>query len=296
MARTRGGRCTCVSRGAVVLLHVGLGLNAWACALDFPMPPEVALPQPAMERAASPATSEELPATSGSQPITGNAPDRDDGAARPAVGSGDAGLPELVPVAPPAVSAAPASPGPAAQPDAGTTIDDSAPAAPQAPGPAEPVGPTEDKEFVLIPIDFGGSGERLMLPERSLPPYRESPAFAWRGVPEGTRSLALVLREEQLNFVDWVLWDISPSLSEIPADIGARSNPRDVPGSTQLGSVSTGYSGPLLEDSRYEFTLWALDVEMLPNVFGRSVEGIVADLLPMHVIDTTEPVVVIYNP
>jgi hypothetical protein len=296
MARIHGGRRTCPSRGAVVLLHVGLGLNVSSCALDFPKPPEVVEPQPAMERAASPAASDELAATSGTRAITDNARSDEDRAARPAVSGVDAGLAEAVAPGPPVAGAAPASSNPAVQPDAGTTIDDSAAAQPAALNPVEPIGQTGDEEFVLIPIGFGESSQGLTFPERSLPPYGESPAFSWRGVPEGTRSLALVLREQEFDLVNWVLWDISPSRSELPADIESRSNPRDVPGSSQLGVLSNGYSGPLLERSRYEFTLWALDVEMLPNVFGRSVEGIAGDLLPMHVIETTEPVVVIYSP
>jgi hypothetical protein len=296
MARTRGGRRTCASRGAVVLLHVGLGLNVSSCALDFPKPPEVVEPQPAMERGASPAASDELAAASGTRAIADSAQDDEERAARPAVSGADGGLPEAAPPGPPIASEAPVSSVPAAQPDTGMPTDSSAPARPEATNPVEPVGETEDEEFVLLPVGFGESSQGLTFPERSVPPYGESPAFSWRGVPEGTRSLALVLKEQELELVNWVLWDISPSRSELPADLGSRSNPREVPGSSQMGSLSSGYSGPLLAGGRYEFTLWALDVEMLPDVFGRGVTGIADDLLPMHVIDTTEPVVVTYSP
>jgi phosphatidylethanolamine-binding protein (PEBP) family uncharacterized protein len=279
MARTRGGRRTCASRGAVLLFHVGLGFQASSCALDFPKPEEVAAQQPAMDVQVAP----------------GSAPDGEDRANLPVV-SGDAGAAESSPIRPPTPSAAPAGPAPAAQPDAGTTIAETTPTAPAIPSPVEPFSDTEDEEFVLTPVGFGQSGEELTFPERALPPYSESPAFSWRGVPEGTRSLALVLREQELDVVNWILWDISPSISELPPDLGSRSSPPEVPGSSQLGSVSNGYSGPLLVGGRYEFTLWALDIEMLPNTFGRSVNGIVGDVLPMHVIDTTEPIVVTYDP
>jgi phosphatidylethanolamine-binding protein (PEBP) family uncharacterized protein len=302
MTRTRGGSRTCVSRGAIVLLHVGLGLNASACALDFPKPSEIAEPLPAMEHGPRLAADDELGPTAGVEASPDGDQNDDDLADRPAV-SRDAGAEPAAPARPPAASADPISPEPDAQPaaqpvDAGPKVDPSAPApaAAAAPTPMEPVGETEDEAFVLTPIGFGKSNDGLTFPARSLPPYSESPAFSWRGTPEGTRSLALVLKEQALDVVNWVMWDISPSSTELPADIGPRSNPPEVPGSSQLGSITRGYSGPLLVGGRYEFTLWALDVEMLPNTFGRSVNGIVGDLLPMHVIDTTEPVVVTYAP
>jgi Raf kinase inhibitor-like YbhB/YbcL family protein len=163
-------------------------------------------------------------------------------------------------------------------------------------GPPQPPAMTEAEapvEFVLEPVDFPGSSGALNFPPEALPPLSQSPAFTWRGVPEGTRSLALVFRDLDLELVRWVIWDIPPTQTSLPSDISSLPNPPEVAGSSQQGSPGNlGYNGPLIPGAEYDFTLWALDVEMLPDTFAASADYIVDDLLPMHVIATTEPVLV----
>jgi phosphatidylethanolamine-binding protein (PEBP) family uncharacterized protein len=112
-------------------------------------------------------------------------------------------------------------------------------------------------------------------------------------VPKGTQSLALVFRDRGLDLVRWLLWDIPPTVMQLPEGIAPVPNPTEVPGSSQLGSLLTGYSPPRVPNGNYEFTLWALDVKMLPNTFGLTADQILQRRLPMHVIATTPPVNVV---
>jgi hypothetical protein len=98
-----------------------------------------------------------------------------------------------------------------------------------------------------------------------------SPPLAWSGVPQGTRSLALVLddpdapdpRAPKTTWVHWVVYDIPPSaagLAEgaaLPA--GAREGRNDW--------KATGYRGPCppIGRHRYFHKLYALDT-VLPDL------------------------------
>jgi hypothetical protein len=89
-----------------------------------------------------------------------------------------------------------------------------------------------------------------------------SPALEWSGVPQGTKSLALIVDDPDApvgTFVHWVLYDI-------PAD--ATGLPEGVTGTGTLGKSSfgkTGYGGPCPPKGpahRYYFKLYALDTAL----------------------------------
>jgi Raf kinase inhibitor-like YbhB/YbcL family protein len=91
------------------------------------------------------------------------------------------------------------------------------------------------------------------------------PPLAWSGVPEGTRSLALIVddpdapdpKAPKMTFVHWVLYDIPatahalPAGGALPAGAKAGLNDRKAP----------GYTGPCppIGRHRYFFKLYALD-------------------------------------
>ena len=93
-----------------------------------------------------------------------------------------------------------------------------------------------------------------------------APPLAWRNVPDGTRSLALIVDDPdapdpahpQRTWVHWVLYDIPPSASGLP-DGG-----KPLPEGTREGENDwgrTGYGGPCppIGRHRYFFKLYALD-------------------------------------
>ena len=93
----------------------------------------------------------------------------------------------------------------------------------------------------------------------------ETPALSINGIPEGTKSLALIMDAPDAMgavgkvWVHWVVWNIDPTKPFITG------NPREsgfVEGMTDFGEV--GYGGPAPPDKRhtYVFKLYALDSEL----------------------------------
>ena len=92
------------------------------------------------------------------------------------------------------------------------------------------------------------------------------PPLTISGIPEGTKSLALVMDDPDAMgavgkvWLHWTVWDIDPTIAEIGENL------RDVlrEGITDFGEV--GYGGPAPPDKRhtYVFKLYALDCKVLP--------------------------------
>jgi Raf kinase inhibitor-like YbhB/YbcL family protein len=91
-----------------------------------------------------------------------------------------------------------------------------------------------------------------------------SPALSWEGVPEGTRSLALICDDPDApagTWVHWVLFNIPPGEKGLPPDIGpqaALSNGA-VQGTNDFGRLGYGGPCPPRGTHRYYFKLYALD-------------------------------------
>jgi hypothetical protein len=107
-----------------------------------------------------------------------------------------------------------------------------------------------------------------------------SPALSWTGVPEGTKSFALIVddpdapdpKAPKMTWVHWVLYNIPASVRELP--MGVR--PADLPPGTMEGVNDwkrTGYGGPCppIGRHRYYHKLYALDA-VLPDL-GRPTKG-----------------------
>jgi Raf kinase inhibitor-like YbhB/YbcL family protein len=172
----------------------------------------------------------------------------------------------------------------------------SAPEAPAAHGGGSGSPATPDAisgEFKLIPVDFPMYEDELTFPESANPPLNQSPEFEWTGVPAGAKSLALVFRDLGNGAVKWILWDIPPTLTRVPPNLAQTAMPAELPGSSQLGSLDNqGYAGPGSGARQYDFKLWALDVERLPVARRLTTVDIHDEILPMHDLATTEPVLV----
>lgn len=100
-----------------------------------------------------------------------------------------------------------------------------------------------------------------------------SPELRWSGVPEGTRSLALIVDDPdapdpaapKMVFVHWVLYDLPPDATGLPRGVDSGS----LPAGTREGLNDwdrTGYGGPCppIGEHRYFFKLYALDQQIGP--------------------------------
>ncbi|MFA6162364.1 MAG: YbhB/YbcL family Raf kinase inhibitor-like protein [Methylobacter sp.] len=105
-----------------------------------------------------------------------------------------------------------------------------------------------------------------------------SPALSWSGVPQNTKSLVLIVDDPdapdpanpKMTWVHWLLYNIPPTVTEIPRAVAAS----DLPAGTQPGKNDwkrAGYGGPCppIGRHRYFHKLYALDIELpdlhLPN-------------------------------
>jgi Raf kinase inhibitor-like YbhB/YbcL family protein len=122
-----------------------------------------------------------------------------------------------------------------------------------------------------------------------------SPPLRWSGVPEGTRSLALVVDDPdapdpaapQRTWVHWVLYDLPPSADGLAEGVAIAR----LPAGTREGSNDwrrTGYGGPCppIGRHRYFFRLYALDV-VLPDL-QRPDKATLAKAMAGHVLAQAE--------
>ena len=89
-----------------------------------------------------------------------------------------------------------------------------------------------------------------------------SPQLHWTNIPDGTRSLALVVDDPDAPggvFTHWIAWGLGPGAGALGE---AEAAPRE--GRNDFGA--TGYRGPCPPPGhgrhRYVFRLYALDVEL----------------------------------
>jgi len=95
----------------------------------------------------------------------------------------------------------------------------------------------------------------------------DSPPLAWENPPDGTQSLALIVRDPDApggNFIHWVLFNIPASVSYLPPSLPGMPGIAHT-GEHGINSAGTqGYIGPCPPSGthHYYFTLYALDSEL----------------------------------
>ena len=122
-----------------------------------------------------------------------------------------------------------------------------------------------------------------------------SPALAWSGLPEETKSLALIVDDPdapdpaapKMTWVHWVLYNIPPDATGL--DEGVRT--RDLPSGTNEGLNDwkrTGYGGPCppIGRHRYFHKLYALDV-ILPDL-GKTTKKDLEKAMEGHILEKAE--------
>ncbi len=122
-----------------------------------------------------------------------------------------------------------------------------------------------------------------------------SPPLAWSGVPDGARSLALIVDDPdapdpsapRMTWVHWVLYNIPPSAGSLPEAVA----PAALPAGTREGLNDwkrTGYGGPCppIGRHRYFHKLYALDA-LLPDL-GRPTKAQLEKAMLGHVLAQAE--------
>jgi Raf kinase inhibitor-like YbhB/YbcL family protein len=94
-----------------------------------------------------------------------------------------------------------------------------------------------------------------------------SPPLKWANVPGDSKSLAIICDDPDApagTWVHWVIYDISPTLSELPEGIPPSQITPDGAKQGVNDFRRTGYGGPCPPPGgphRYFFKLYALDIE-----------------------------------
>ncbi len=134
-----------------------------------------------------------------------------------------------------------------------------------------------------IPEEYTCEGEDL------------SPPLAWSGLPEDTRSLALIVDDPdapdpaapRMTWVHWVLYNIPPTVTGLGRGADSGSLPADArSGTNDWGR--TGYGGPCppVGRHRYFHKLYALDM-VLPDL-GNPTKADLLEAMEGHVLESAE--------
>ncbi|MDY6989429.1 MAG: YbhB/YbcL family Raf kinase inhibitor-like protein [Thermodesulfobacteriota bacterium] len=122
-----------------------------------------------------------------------------------------------------------------------------------------------------------------------------SPTLEWSDLPEGTKSLALIVDDPdapdpaapKMTWVHWVLYNIPPDAPGLAEGVPAQ----DLPSGTKQGLNDwkrTGYGGPCppIGRHRYFHKLYALDL-VLPDL-GEPGKKALERAMEGHILDHTE--------
>jgi Raf kinase inhibitor-like YbhB/YbcL family protein len=122
-----------------------------------------------------------------------------------------------------------------------------------------------------------------------------SPALHWSGLPEGTKSVALIVDDPDApdpaapkrTWVHWVVYNLPPDTTELPENVGT---PKLPPG-TREGKNDwnrIGYGGPCppIGRHRYFHKLYALDV-VLPDL-NEPTKASLLEAMKGHVLEEAE--------
>jgi Raf kinase inhibitor-like YbhB/YbcL family protein len=122
-----------------------------------------------------------------------------------------------------------------------------------------------------------------------------SPELSWTKIPDGTRSLVLVVddpdapdpAQPKMTWVHWILYNIPPDTNDLSEDVQTNEFP---PGTLQGINdwQRTGYGGPCppIGNHRYFHKLYALDI-LLPNL-RHPTKVILEKAMEGHIIDHAE--------
>jgi phosphatidylethanolamine-binding protein (PEBP) family uncharacterized protein len=111
-----------------------------------------------------------------------------------------------------------------------------------------------------------------------------SPELLWTGAPEATESFVVVLQDLSNGTAHWILWNVSPAVTMLEADVDRTTATPEVPaGSQQCGkgtdaATGDGYYGPGAPCNVYEFVVYALAIAEFSPTDATDVESVRAQL------------------
>lgn len=128
------------------------------------------------------------------------------------------------------------------------------------------------REGEMIPAKYTADGEDI------------SPPLSWEGLPEGTRSVAIIADDPDApagTWVHWLVWNLPPGTNSLEENVPADNelSGGGVQGTTSFGTVGYGGPAPPSGTHRYYFKVYALDrVLALPSTatkkeLERAMEG-----------------------
>jgi Raf kinase inhibitor-like YbhB/YbcL family protein len=137
----------------------------------------------------------------------------------------------------------------------------------------EPVEVSEERSREMaISISSSAFQEGGMIPaEYTCDGNDISPPLQWAGVPDGTKSIALICDDPDApvgTWVHWVLWNLPPSAGELAKGVSTKP---ELPDGSRQGISDfgrPGYGGPCPPGGthRYYFKICALDTKLdLPS-------------------------------
>lgn len=155
----------------------------------------------------------------------------------------------------------------------------------------EQTKPVVSKEFKLVSSDIQNAvGLANDFVHTECGGTNLSPALSWENIPENTKSFAIsVIDPDGGNWVHWLVSNIPANITSLQK--GA-SNANMPAGSVEYQNtfLTKGYGGacpPAGESHSYVFTIYALDVETLPQVNANSDVNEVKNQLDAHTIKTS---------
>lgn len=144
--------------------------------------------------------------------------------------------------------------------------------------------PAEPAPFALTSSAFA-DGEAL--PEKySCGGANVSPPLEWTSGPEGTKSYTIVFVDTDNGLTHSAIYDIPADTLSLPENVENAYEPSDVPGAKQPKSYKPtvfGYAGPCPNAKHtYEWTIYAIDVETLPDTSETTTKEQIATLAKKH--------------
>jgi len=95
----------------------------------------------------------------------------------------------------------------------------------------------------------------------------KSPSLSWENVPDGTKSYYIECIDLNVPWTHWQIYNIPASYTSLPEGVRGTKKWKDgiLQGMNSFGT--TGWGGPQPPDGYhyYEFTIYALDVELLES-------------------------------
>jgi Raf kinase inhibitor-like YbhB/YbcL family protein len=129
------------------------------------------------------------------------------------------------------------------------------------------------EQFTLSSADIKPSstlGEQHVLNGFGCTGNNQSPQISWENAPKGTKSFALTAYDPDAptgsGWWHWVVYDINKELKSIPRGVGSQEQSENFKfGRNDFGQYTYGGACPPEgQEHRYQFTVYALDIETLP--------------------------------